>query len=268
MPRTLLGLAIIVACGCAWPTHADETETITQKAGVEVVDDVHGLMIEATDPAAARDRHIAVSKKVPIEPFDTRLGMLERVRIELTLIVGQRFSAVVGDGMPLDEYPDAVAGQGRLSSRIDVIAPNGMFLVSETLQTDESGCASSGVCTYEHREGVTLSYTLAPPRAAFDGRRRMALIIRGTGIGGVLSQVCVPAPTWDRCRVDHAQLLIRSPDDGIIVHYDYVPTALANPLQTGLPVDEVVLIASTALLVPVFAWLALHWLRRRQRARV
>lgn len=267
MPRPFFGLVVAAAFLGASASQADKSVTLTQRMQIDRADDVYGLVVNPDRIHRAHgDRHLSLDERIELEPVDPSLGQLQRVRLEMEIVVAHRFSAVVGDGMPLDEKPEAVAGQGGLTSRIDLVAPGGMFVYSETVATEQTGCASSGACAFEQREGTTLRTAFAVPMSAFTDAMSPTLTLRATGTGGVLSQVCRPSPAWERCHVDHAQLLIRTRGPGIAVHYDYVPAAVALGSPAFGSVMRVLLDLAAVLALALVAWLFVTRLRRRRAA--
>lgn len=222
----LIVLGAILYIGFVGSIHADEVGRITETATIDIGDEVGNLSSFETAGAQTADRHLNLSERITFEPFDPELGELLRARVEVELYVDQEFSGVVGDGSPLEEVPGRVAITESLSTRLDIVGPNGAFLSSQVLQTSPAGCVSRGACAFSHRERhtVRLSFDLSP--SAFSDQQDPRLSIRATTVGGVLAQICAPKTTWDRCQVRQAGVRITAPEGGIRLSYEYAPSSL------------------------------------------
>lgn len=262
MRSSILVLATFLSGILTVAAAAENTRLITQTAAIETEDEARNLGVQRARETDGADRHLSVSEGIVFEPFDPAFGRLKRVRVDMQLYVEQGFSGTIGDGMPLDEEPDPVAIKAKLATRLDVVGPDGGFLASEVVESKTAGCASQGTCAFAHHERHAVTIALDAPLRAFSGEGSAKLIIRGTTIGGVLSQICSAKGSWDRCQIRQARIGVTVPKAGVRVSYEYVPA----PTRQGAGVRPAPILVGigAAVVASAFVGLATVLYRRRR----
>ncbi|MEL6335856.1 MAG: hypothetical protein AAFQ88_04320 [Pseudomonadota bacterium] len=211
------------------------TQTLTQTAGVSRAIDHYAQAPEVSGDrfrlygARRDDRSFELSERIGFEPFDPSTGTLEQVRLVLELTLRHWYRGTASDGIPLDEPPEPVSVAGSLSSRLDVIGPDGTPLASTLLTTPRSGCAGTGECRFSGAGTERIALTLFPETQAFLTGSSIPVILRVTSQDSITAQVCPDTEVWDECAIDHAGLRLSAEPDGIALHYDYRSAPAAGP---------------------------------------
>jgi len=270
MPGFVTFVVTVVASALVAASAVAEPYVVSQSAAFEAEDEVRNISAKKIRQHDQKDRHLAISRQVAFEPFDASLGTLQKVRIEMHLFLEQGFSGVIGDDAPLDEAPGPVEVYGRLSTRVDVVGPDGGFLHAEVFPSAVSGCASEGTCAFAHDERREIMLAFDPNPRVFSGEKPVKFTIRGTSIGGVISQICASADGWDNCQIRQARIGLTVPREGIRLTYQYAPApppksaSLMNPDAAVLSVDRLAIVGAL-LLVGLIAGLTIGLDRRRPR---
>lgn len=225
MRSPFLPLATILTSAFLSPALAGEI-TKTQTAAIEAEHEVRNIAVRGTAEEAGDDLALIVSEEIVFDAADPASGPVERVALDLEIYVEQGFAGVIGDTTPLDEDPEPVVYDGRLTTRLDVIGPDGSALLSQVLPGTVARCASAGTCTFAEHERQPVSLRFEPSVRAFEGGGPVRLTIRTTTTEGVLTQLC-GGGTWDRCQVRQARIGVTAPKDGIRLTHYHAPAGAA-----------------------------------------
>lgn len=204
---TTAGLVLAGSDGPRPQTRAIETEA-------EVRNLVLGSPKESTG-----ERHLSLSERLTFEPADPALGPLERAILDVEIHLEQGFSGLVGDAGPLEEAPEPVSIAADMTTRLEIVGPDGSHLLSTMMPSAVGRCAARGSCTFTHHERRSVEMRFEPPVSAFEGEGPVTLIVRATTTGGVLSQLCGQPETWERCQIRQARIGVTVPKDGIKLTY-------------------------------------------------
>jgi hypothetical protein len=273
MQRPVLALSVIVCGLLVTPSQADDARQIVLTAEFRSEASARSLATSRRPDASIADRTLAVSERVRFSGPDPTLGPLIKARIELNLRLDYDFEGVIGDGVPLEEASDPVALEGRVRTRIDVVAPNGSFLHSEVVEGAPAGCSGIGICAFSHQErhALDLAFDLKPSAVSVHGEPSFS--IRATTIGGVLTQLCTPEGVWDRCQVRLARLTLSAPENGVRLIHSHMPSGSLERSEVseskssvvrGQP-DTVLVILGSLMLASVVLLARYIWIMQRER---